>query len=67
MLCATKTDPSSKVEPQSALCPAPAHGHELTARESRFAGDRRRASRFIADSSHTIPEHVWGDEGPTAV
>ena len=65
MLCATKTDPLTKVELQTASCPA--CGHEPKAGESRFTGDRHRASRFIADSSHTIPEHVWGDEGPMPV
>ena len=65
MLCASKTDLSTKVELQTASCPA--HGHELKAGESRFTGDRHRTLRFIADSSHTIPEHVWGDEGPMPV
>lgn len=64
MLCATKTDLSTNVEPQTAC---PAHGHELTARESRFTGDRHPASRFFPDSSQTIPENVWGDEGPMTV
>lgn len=63
MLCAHETHPSTKVELQTASYPA--HEHELTVSES--TGDRRRASRFIADSSHTIPEHVWGDEGPMPV
>jgi hypothetical protein len=65
MLCAHKTDPSTIVELQTASCPT--YGHELTAGETPFTGDRQRASRFIPDSSHTIPEHVWGDEGPTTV
>jgi hypothetical protein len=65
MLCANKTDLSTKVEPQTASCPA--HGHELKTREATFTGDRHRALRFIPDSSQTIPEHVWGDEGPMTV
>jgi len=65
MLCAHKTDPSTIVELQTALCPT--HRHELIAGETPLTGDRHRASRFIPDSSHTIPEHVWGDEGPTTV
>ena len=65
MLCAHKTDPSTIVELQTASCPA--QGHELKTREAEFTGDRHRALGFVPDSSQTIPEHVWGDEGPTTV
>ena len=65
MLCTSKTDLSTKVELRTASCPA--QGHELKTREAAFTGDRHRALRFIPDSSQTIPEHVWGDEGPTTV
>jgi hypothetical protein len=65
MLCVSKTAPSTIDEPQSESCPA--HGSELTAGGSTLTGHRHHALRFIPDSSHTIPEYVWGDEGPMTI
>ena len=36
----------------------------LTANQSERKYQNRTKPRVIADSTHTDPEHVWGDEGP---
>lgn len=64
MFCASKTYALVLIESETAL--RPAHGHKLRASETVSTDDDgQSAPRFIPDAEHTIPEHVWGDEGPT--
>ena len=59
MSCATKTYASTLVDMRKS------DGPGLTANQSKSKKYQNRIEpRVMADSNHTEPEYVWGDEGP---
>ena len=59
MTCATKTNTSTFVGIRKS------DGSGLTADQSKSKKHQSRVEpRVVANSNHTDPEYVWGDEGP---
>jgi hypothetical protein len=64
MFCTCKTSPSTVELKVASHQP---HAPEPNAGEFQPARRRRGTRRFIPDSTHKVPEDVWGDEGPVAI